>query len=111
MHTLKNIPFARVFGLSGLIEYREHRIVSLALSATDSADLVLFAMDAGESISAEVSTGAELIAVLEGTVEITVGAATLPVGQGGLVAVPPGISHSLRATERCKFLQIGFGGA
>ena len=110
MQTLKNMPFAQAFELNGLIDYRGHRIVSLALSAADHADLVLFAMDRGESISAEFSSGLELIAVLEGSLQISIGADTFTVGKGGFVAVPPLASHAVKAAERCKFLQIGIGG-
>ncbi len=107
MHTLKHVPFAQTMILKDLVEYREHRIVSLALSAEESTSLVLFALDRGESISAEFSTGLEMIAVLEGSLEVSIGEDAFLLKEGDIVAVPPNAPHAVKAEERCKFIQIG----
>ncbi len=106
MHTLKHVPFAQAMVLKNLVEYREHRIVSLALSNEESTSLVLFAMDRGESISAEFSSGLEMLAVLEGSLEVSIGTDVFFLKEGDVIAVPPLAPHGVKADERCKFLQI-----
>jgi len=107
VHTMKHVPFAQCMILKELVDYREHRIISLALSAEDATTLVLFAMDRGESISEEFSSGLEMIAVLEGSLEVVIGTDVFHPKEGEMIAVPPLAPHALKADERCKFLQIG----
>jgi quercetin dioxygenase-like cupin family protein len=74
----------------------------------------LFEVDAprGSGIPPHRHPWAEAYYVLDGTLDVVIGARTLPLGPGDTVTVPPNAAHTFAVTsERCRFLAFSLGGA
>ncbi|WP_225047924.1 hypothetical protein [Lacticaseibacillus kribbianus] len=97
----------QTLALADLIDYRDHQIASKSFGRKLNIALpfVAYALDAGESISNEVSTMTRLIQVTDGTLTVMTDGPH-PVATGELIVIPAGTLHALVAHARCKFIQI-----
>ncbi len=62
---LKNIPYAKAVDLAGLVDYAPGQVASKTLAQNSYVGITIFAMAAGEGISAHKSTGDAFVTVLE----------------------------------------------
>ena len=94
--------------LAKLVAYRHHAIASKSLSRKLGITLpfVAYALDAGESISAEESTLTRLFQVTDGVLTVAYGDQADTVAAGELLVVPAHTLHTLRATQPCQFIQF-----
>jgi quercetin dioxygenase-like cupin family protein len=99
-------PKGSVIDLAGYIDYADQSVVSKTLMDKKTGTLTLFSFDAGQGLSEHTSPYDATVLVLEGEAEITVGGKTMKAQAGGLVIMPAGIPHSLRAERRFKMLLI-----
>lgn len=94
--------------ISEMIQYREHQIASKSLTRKLGIELpfMVYAMDAGESISNEQSTLTRLLQVIDGILTVQVGTVRYQVPAGEMMVVPANTLHELRADQRCQFMQF-----
>ncbi|MBQ0838065.1 cupin domain-containing protein [Lactiplantibacillus pentosus] len=89
--------------------YREHAITSKSFSRKLGIDLpfAMYAMAAGESISAEQSTLTRLFEVVDGTLTVQFAdESQQTVATGEMLVVPANTVHTLLATQPCQFIQL-----
>jgi quercetin dioxygenase-like cupin family protein len=67
-----------------------------------------YQIDAGASLHAHSHPNEEVWNVIEGELELTLGEETRRVGVGGVLVVPPGITHAAAATERCRVMVVDY---
>lgn len=80
--------------------------VSRPLHEANGCKVVLFAMDAGQAISAHTVRFPALIQVLEGELEITVGDTSHRVTNGQVQLLPDGLPHAVRAERPTRWILI-----
>lgn len=106
MATLKNIPFAQTLALEALVPYRKGRILSRALCSDGPGGIVLFSLDAGEEISEETIPEYQLIVVVDGSVQVTVGRAVSRLSAGECIAIEPHVMHAILALTPCRYVHL-----
>lgn len=94
--------------LHELIKYREHQIASKSFTRKLGVQLpfMVYAMDAGESISNEQSTLTRLLHVIDGTLTVIIADEPHEVTAGEMLVVPAGTLHELKANQKCQFMQF-----
>ncbi|VBB08354.1 Hypothetical protein LUCI_3626 [Lucifera butyrica] len=103
---IKNIDFAKVVNLAGLVDYQAGRVVSLTLVQNDALSLTLFAFGRGEGVSTHSAPGDALVYLLDGQAEITVGGQKVTAKTGETVVMPANVPHGLDAVENFKMLLV-----
>ncbi len=84
----------------------------IAIYKHGQATLVLYAFEAGGEMPAHDTEGVVTIHVLSGELSVTVGTTTHDVGSGQVLALAPGVRHSVRASEPGEMLlTVHFAGA
>lgn len=78
--------------------------VSRPLQEANGCKIVLFAMDAGQAISAHTVRFPALIQVLDGELAVTVGDSTQAVAGGCVIPLPAGLPHAVRASVPTRWL-------
>jgi quercetin dioxygenase-like cupin family protein len=76
-----------------------------AATGTRDCSVVYFEIEPGHRLATHTDSAEEIVLVLDGTVEVTVGAETTRADRGGLVLIPEMVPHSVRnvgaETARC----------
>ncbi|MEO5824416.1 MAG: cupin domain-containing protein [Gemmatimonadales bacterium] len=84
----------------------------IAIYKHGQATIVLYAFEAGGEMAAHDTEGVVTIHVLNGELSVTVGTTTHDVGSGQVLALAPGVRHSVRASEPGEMLlTVHFAGA
>lgn len=78
--------------------------VSRPLHEANGCKVVLFAMDAGQAISAHTVRFPALVHVLDGELAVTVGTAERPVLPGQIQFLPDGQPHAVRAVKPSRWI-------
>lgn len=99
-------PKGSVIDIAANIDYADRSIVSKTLMDKKAGTLTLFSFDAGQGLSEHTSPYDATVLVLEGEAEITIGGKAMKAQAGGLVIMPAGVPHSVRAEQRFKMLLI-----
>ena len=68
--------------------------------------VVVFAMDAGQELTAHSSPRAVVVQLLEGNVTFTVGVDTQELTAGDVVYLAPGENHAVVAQSPCRFALV-----
>lgn len=105
-HLMKNIDFAKVLAMDGLVDYQAGKVVSRTLAQGKPLSVTLFAFDKGEEISSHASSGDAMVYVMDGETEITIGEEKFILRAGETIVMPAGIPHALLAKERFKMLLL-----
>ena len=100
------IPPAEALVLQSLVNGTEQGIASRVLAKTNTANLTLFALDAGQGLTEHTSPFDALVMVLEGSITLTIGGAPVRATPGTVVRMPADIPHALDASEACRMLLI-----
>lgn len=103
---LKNIDYATVLDLANQVDYLSGQVVSKTLAQNPAFGMTLFAIPAGEGISAHKSTGDAFVLVLEGKANIRIDDKDFSVGKGECIVMPAGHPHALNAVEAFKMLLV-----
>ena len=106
MEFVKNMQPGVVLKLENMIEVRRGEIVSMALSSVDNAQIVLFALSAGELISEEAYFGDTMYQVLSGKVALESGGTRHQLSAGDAMAFSAHQGHALYVVDDSKLLQI-----
>ncbi len=78
--------------------------VSRPIHEANGCKVVLFAMDAGQAISAHTVKFPALVQVLDGNLQVTIGEVSHAVGAGQLILLPDGQPHGVRAEQPSRWL-------
>ena len=103
---LKNIPYAKAVDLAGLVDYAPGQVASKTLAQNSYVGITIFAMAAGEGISAHKSTGDAFVTVLEGKGKITIDDNSFELGKGQCIVMPAGHPHAVSAVDNFKMLLV-----
>jgi len=97
---------ARVFELTGLVDYAEGAIVSRTLVKQPSGNITLFSFDRGQALSEHTAPFDAMVFVLEGEAEITIGGKYFRLKAGETILMPAGVAHAVSAPLRFKMLLV-----
>ena len=100
------IPSAQALPLSTLITPTDRGIASRVLAKTDGGNVTLFAFDAGQGLEEHTSPFDALVMVLEGTLVLTIGGASVRATPGTIVRMPGNLPHALDAPEAARMLLV-----
>lgn len=103
---LRNIAYSRPLELAGLVDYVPGQVASKTLVQNPHVGITLFAMAAGEGISAHKSTGDAFVAALEGQGEITIDDNVHALAKGQCIVMPAGHPHAVKAKDNFKMLLV-----
>lgn len=103
---LKNLDYAKVLSLAGLVSFQPGQVVSKTLVQNGAVGITLFAMTKGEGISAHKSTGDAFVNVLEGKCEIEIEQNKYELCAGECIVMPAGKPHAVNASEDFKMLLV-----
>lgn len=78
--------------------------VSRPIHEANGCKVVLFAMDAGQAISAHTVRFPALVQVLDGLLSVTVGETAHEVGPGSMILLPAGQPHGVKALQPARWL-------
>lgn len=79
-----------------------------AATGTATTSAVYFELDPGKALGMHTDSAEEILLVLDGTVEATVGAETGQAGRGELVLIPEMVPHSVRNVGQGVARCLGF---
>ena len=98
------LPAAQVANTAEFVSYQDGAVVSREIVRRPAGSVTLFAFDAGEGLSEHTAPFDALVLVLEGEAEITVAGQPHRVSGGGMILLPAGQSHALKAVRRFKMM-------
>jgi quercetin dioxygenase-like cupin family protein len=101
-----SIPPAEALELRSLVTPTAHGIASRVLAKTPTANVTLFAIDAGQGLTEHTSPFDALALVLEGSVTLTVGGTPVRATSGTIVRLPARVPHAVEATEAARMLLV-----
>ncbi len=106
MEYLRNLPVDHIECLSGMIDIRPGRVVSMALSRSEHCQMTLLAFADGESVSQEQYFGDTMYYVLEGEMPLVIDETEYLLHAGDCMSVPAGVLHAIGGDKPFKLLQI-----
>jgi len=101
-----NIPAAEALELAGLISYTEKGIASRVIVRAGGGSVTLFALDEGQELSEHATPYDALVAVLEGTLKLTVGGTRIQASPGTVVRIPTNVPHAVESPARSKMMLV-----
>lgn len=103
---IKNIDFGKVLKLKDQVDYMPGQVVSKTLAQNDAFGMTLFAIPAGEGISAHKSPGDAFVYILDGSAHVRIDDEEFTLSKGECIVMPAGHPHGLSAVESFKFLLV-----
>lgn len=103
---IKNIEYCKALSLNSLVDYLPGQVVSKTLAQNDSFGMTLFAIPAGEGISAHKSSGDAFVYIIEGSAHVRIDENEYALSKGECIVMPAGHPHALKADENFKFLLV-----
>ena len=103
---MTQIPPAEALLLQSLITPTEQGIASRILAKSSGGNLTLFAFDKDQGLTEHTSPFEALVLVLDGSLTLTFGGASVRATPGTVVRMPADIPHALEAPEACRMLLI-----
>ena len=97
---------SKVNVLKDMVEYQEGSVVSRTIIDKPQGTVTLFAFAEGEGLSEHTTPYDAMVHVIDGEVEITIGAEVFHLDEGKVIVMPADIPHALRALGRFKMLLI-----
>jgi quercetin dioxygenase-like cupin family protein len=98
------IPPAEALALASLITPTQGGIASRVLARTTGGNVTLFAFDGGQGLEEHTTPFDALVMVLDGTLRLTIGGASVRATPGTIVRMPGGVPHALDAPEPARML-------
>jgi quercetin dioxygenase-like cupin family protein len=97
---------AESLDLESLVAYQKHSVVSKQILNKKTGSLTLFAFDKGEGLSEHTAPYDASVLILDGKATIMIDGKPHKLGKGGMIIIPAGVPHSLKAAEPFKMLLI-----
>lgn len=91
------LPSNRASKFVELVEVAEGSIVSRVLAKSNGCNVTLFAFDRGQGLSEHTAPFDALVQVVDGTLELKIGEASVTVEAGEIVRMPANVPHALHA--------------
>jgi quercetin dioxygenase-like cupin family protein len=95
-----------VLRLAEVIDYQDGSVVSQEIMKKQAGTVTLFAFDEGQGLSEHTAPFDAAVQVLDGVAEVSISGTAHTVEAGGLIVMPAGEPHSLKAPARFKMLLI-----
>jgi quercetin dioxygenase-like cupin family protein len=92
--------------LEDLVSYQAGSVVSRTVINKSAGTVTLFAFDRGESLSEHTAPFDALVTILDGTSEITIAGKPYTLARGGMIVMPAGRPHALKAVEKFKMMLV-----
>ncbi|HOT45662.1 MAG TPA: cupin domain-containing protein [Spirochaetota bacterium] len=92
--------------LDGLVAYQDGSIVSRTVINRPAGTITLFAFDKDQTLSEHTAPFDALVQVLEGSVEVAISGKPYILNKGGMIVMPAGQPHALRALDRFKMMLV-----
>lgn len=92
--------------LEGLVEYQDGSVVSRTVINRPAGTVTLFAFDKDSSLSEHTAPFDALVHVLDGMAEIRISGTPYMLAKGGMIVMPAGEPHALRAVEKFKMMLV-----
>jgi quercetin dioxygenase-like cupin family protein len=92
--------------LEDLVDYQDGSVVSRTVINKHAGTITLFAFDKGESLSEHTAPFDAMVHVLDGSAEIKIAGRPYIVNKGGMIIMPAGEPHALKAIEKFKMLLV-----
>jgi quercetin dioxygenase-like cupin family protein len=92
--------------LDGLVSYQDGSVVSRTVINKPAGTITLFAFDKGESLSEHTAPFDAMVQVLDGSAEIKIAGKPYIVKKGGMIIMPAGQPHALKAIEKFKMMLV-----
>ena len=92
--------------LDDLVVYQHGSVVSRTVINRPAGTVTLFAFDRGEGLSEHTAPYDALVQVLDGSAEITIAGRPYQVTKGGMLVMPAGKPHALKAVEKFKMMLV-----
>lgn len=92
--------------LEGLVEYQDGSVVSRTVINRPAGTVTLFAFDKDASLSEHTAPFDALVHVLDGRAEIRISGTSYALAKGGMIVMPAGEPHALRAVEKFKMMLV-----
>ena len=90
--------YALVPDMRAEVEVPKDGILSRTVHTDGKMTLTLFGFDAGQELTEHTSTRAAIIEILDGEAEIVLDGDAHRLAAGAWIAMPPGMTHAIRAT-------------
>jgi quercetin dioxygenase-like cupin family protein len=103
---MSTIPSAEALRLVDLIAPAERGIASRVLARTSGGSVTLFAFDRGEGLSEHTTPFDALVLVLDGSLTLTIGGATVTAPAGTIVRLPAHVPHAVAAPLPARMLLV-----
>jgi quercetin dioxygenase-like cupin family protein len=104
--TLFDPAKAGVLNLAETAQFSDAGIVSRALHDQDGVRVTLFAFAAGQRLTEHSTPARALVQIVSGACEFTLAGKKIPLRAGDLLHMPPGLPHSVLATEAFSMLTV-----
>ena len=86
------------------VNYQEGSVVSREILKKPSGSVTVFAFDEGQGLSEHTAPYDALVQLLEGQADITIAGTRHRVQGGGMIIMPAGQPHALKAVTRFKMI-------
>ena len=106
MSTAASIAGGEALPLADLITFTPRGIASRVLAKQGGSTVTLFAFDAGEALSEHSAPFDAMVIVLDGSLTLTVGGASVNAGTGTITRLPANIPHAVDAPVASRMLLI-----
>lgn len=90
--------------LSSLINYQSGSVVSREIIKKTNGNITLFAFDKDEGLSEHTAPFDAVVQIIEGEAEIKLSGNNHRLKTGGIIIMPSGEPHSVKALEKFKML-------
>jgi quercetin dioxygenase-like cupin family protein len=97
---------ARALVLADLAQYQPGAVVSREILRKKTGTVSVFAFDEGEELSEHTAPFDALVFALDGRADITISGIVHRLESGGMIIMPAGESHALKAVGRFKMALI-----
>jgi quercetin dioxygenase-like cupin family protein len=92
--------------LDGLVSYQDGSVVSRTVINKSAGTITLFAFDKGESLSEHTAPFDAMVHIVDGIAEIKIAGRPYILKKGGMIIMPAGQPHALKAIEKFKMLLV-----
>src|SRR3990172_120887 len=92
--------------IDGMVSCQDGSVVSRTIINKPTGTITLFAFDAGQSLSEHTAPFDAMVQVLDGSAEIKIAGRPYIVKKGGMIVMPAGQPHALKAIDKVKMMLV-----
>jgi quercetin dioxygenase-like cupin family protein len=103
-HDSKSAPSSQVLELGRLVDYQDGSVVSRTVIDKKTGTVTVFAFAGGQGLSEHTAPFDAMVQILDGKAEVTISGKPFSMKAGGIIIMPAGEPHALRAITPFKML-------